>query len=44
MIVEDMPRSLTGVAISFLMTVSCAAGAGAAEARRIAKYWQEMSE
>jgi hypothetical protein len=43
MIVGDMPRSLTGVEIGFLIMVSYAAGAGAAEARRVAKYWQEMS-
>jgi hypothetical protein len=43
MIVEDMPRSLTGVEIGFLIIVSLAAGAGAAEARRVHKYWHEMS-
>jgi hypothetical protein len=43
MIVGDMPRPLTGVEIGFLIMVSLAAGAGAAEARRVAKHWQKMS-
>jgi hypothetical protein len=43
LIVEDMPRRLTGVEIGFLTMVSFAAGAGVAEARRVARYWQEMS-
>ena len=39
MIVEDMPRALTGVEVGFLQMVSFAAGAGAKEARRISAYW-----
>jgi hypothetical protein len=42
MIVADMPRALTGVEVGFLMMVSLAAGAGAGEARRIAKFWDEQ--
>jgi len=41
MIVADMPRPLTDVETGFLITVSLAAGAGAAEARRVAKLWDE---
>jgi hypothetical protein len=43
LIVGDMPRRLTMVEIGFLQMVSFAAGAGAFKARRIAKYWHEMS-
>ena len=43
MIVSDMPRRLTMVEIAFLQMVSFAASAGAFEARRIAKYLDEMS-
>jgi hypothetical protein len=41
MIVGDMPRPLTDIEIHFLILVSSAAGA--AEARRVAKSWQEVS-
>jgi hypothetical protein len=43
LIVSDMPRPLTMVEIAFLQMVSFAARAGAFEARRIAKYWDEMN-
>jgi hypothetical protein len=43
LIVRDMPHPLTGVETGFLIMVSIAAGAGAAEARRVAGYWLEMS-
>jgi hypothetical protein len=44
MIVNDMPHPLTGVEIGFLSMISFAAGAGAAEARRVAWYWHDMSD
>jgi len=44
MIVDDMPHPLTGVEIGFLSMISYAAGAGAAEARRVAQYWHAMSD
>lgn len=40
LIVNDMPRPLTGVEHGFLIMVSFAAGAGANEARRIDAYWK----
>jgi hypothetical protein len=43
LIVGDMPHRLTMIEIAFLEMVSFAARAGAAEARRIAKYWDEMN-
>ena len=41
MIVQDMPRELTGIEIGFLTMVSFAAGSGADAARRTAAYWEE---
>lgn len=46
LIVEDMPRPLTGLEIGFLSIVAVAArsgaGAGRREAARIARRWAEM--
>ncbi len=42
-IVDDMPRPLTGVEIGFLIMLSRAAGAGVAEARRVAKIWGDIA-
>jgi hypothetical protein len=43
-IVEDMPRTFTGVEVGFLQMVSFAAGAGAKEARRISAYWDSCKK
>jgi hypothetical protein len=39
LIVEDMPRKLGPIEISFLTMISYAAGAGADKARRVSAYW-----
>lgn len=43
-IVEKMPRSLTGVEISFLQIVSFAAAAGADRGRQVVGYWKRCSK
>ena len=40
-IVCDMPRELTGVEVGFFEIIGAAAGHGAAEGERLARYWAD---
>ena len=43
MIVQDMPREMSGIEHSFLQMVCFQAKAGRGEAKRIARYWEECA-